>query len=68
MQLVTIIKTALPRYVLAVVQEFRGQSGAEDVLWLIKAYYERNQTAGHLCDFWPKIESEYLFDPLPTGN
>jgi hypothetical protein len=43
MELVTNIETALPGYVLVVDGGFRGQAGSTDALWMVKAYYERNQ-------------------------
>jgi hypothetical protein len=43
MQLLTNIEASLPSYVLAVDQEFRGYPGSTNALWMVKAYYERNQ-------------------------
>jgi hypothetical protein len=45
MTLLTNIETALPSYVLAVDQEFRGHDGSTNALWMVKAYYERNAIA-----------------------
>jgi hypothetical protein len=41
--LLTNIETRLPEYVLAVNQEFRGYPGSTNALWMVKAYYQRNQ-------------------------
>jgi hypothetical protein len=42
MELLTNIEAALPSYVLAVDDGFRGNPGATNALWMVKAYYERN--------------------------
>jgi len=42
MTLLTNIEAALPTYVLAVDQEFRGDAGSTNALWMVKAYYVRN--------------------------
>jgi hypothetical protein len=44
-ELLTNIEAALPGYVLAVNQGFRGNAESMDALWMIKAYYVRNQIA-----------------------
>jgi hypothetical protein len=43
MKLLTNIEAALPSYVLAVDEGFKGHPGSTNALWMIKAYYERNQ-------------------------
>ena len=45
MTLLTNIEAALPSYVLAVDQGFRGHAGSTNALWMVKAYYERNEIA-----------------------
>ena len=45
MELLTNIEASLPEYVLAVDEGFRGNSGSTNALWMVKAYYERNQIA-----------------------
>jgi hypothetical protein len=45
MTLLTNIETALPSYVLAVDQGFREHAGSTNALWMVKAYYERNEIA-----------------------
>src|SRR6266404_7083307 len=42
MELLTNIEASLPSYVLAVHDGFRGNPGATNALWMVKAYYERN--------------------------
>src|ERR1043165_9610089 len=42
MALLTNIEAALPSYVLAVDEGFGGRAGSTNVLWMLKAYYERN--------------------------
>jgi hypothetical protein len=58
MTLLTNIEAALPSYVLAVDEGFRGQAGSTNALWMVKAYYERS----HL-----EIPSEIkgILDSLP---
>lgn len=43
MELVKSIEAALPSYVLALDQDFGGHPGSTEALWMVKAYYERNQ-------------------------
>ncbi len=43
MKLLTNIEAALPSYVLAVNDEFRGHAGSTNALWMVRAYYERNE-------------------------
>lgn len=43
MELLTKIEAVLPSYVLAVYEGFRGHAGSTNALWMVKAYYERNQ-------------------------
>src|SRR5258708_4035501 len=43
MTLLTNIEAALPSYVLAVDEGFRGYAGSTNALWMVKAYYERNK-------------------------
>ena len=43
MELLTNIEATLPSYVQAVLQEFKGNAGSTNALWMVKAYYERNQ-------------------------
>ena len=43
MTLLTNIEAALPSYVLAVDEGFRGHDGSTNALWMVKAYYERNE-------------------------
>src|SRR6266404_7497315 len=43
MELLTNIEAALPSYVLAVDEGFRGHAGSTNALWMVKAYYERNK-------------------------
>jgi hypothetical protein len=45
MELLTNIEASLPEYVLTVDQEFKEHSNSTDALWMVKAYYERNQIA-----------------------
>lgn len=45
MTLLTNIEAALPDYVLAVDEGFRGHAGSTNALWMVKAYYERNEIA-----------------------
>ena len=45
MTLLTNIETALPTYVLVVDAGFKGHAGSTNALWMIKAYYERNEIA-----------------------
>ena len=45
MTLLTKIEAALPSYALAVDQEFRGHANSTNALWMVKAYYERNEIA-----------------------
>ena len=45
MTLLTNIEAALPSYVLAVDQGFRGHANSTNALWMVKAYYERNEIA-----------------------
>jgi hypothetical protein len=45
MTLLTNIEAALPSYVLAVDEGFRGHAGSTNALWMVKAYYERNEIA-----------------------
>ncbi len=45
MTLLTNIEAALPSYVLAVDEGFKGHSGSTNALWMVKAYYERNSIA-----------------------
>lgn len=42
MELLINIDAALPTYVLAVDQQFKGHPGFTNALWMVKAYYERN--------------------------
>src|SRR5258705_6732808 len=42
MELLTNIEAALPSYVLAVDDGFRGNPDSTNALWMVKAYYERN--------------------------
>jgi hypothetical protein len=42
MELLTNIEAALPSYVLAVDDGFKGNPGSTNALWMVKAYYERN--------------------------
>ncbi len=37
------IERSLPTYALAVDEHFRAYPGATDALWMIKAYYQRNE-------------------------
>jgi len=59
MTLLTNIEAALPSYVLAVDEEFRGHAGSTNALWMVKAYYERNEIA-----IPPEIKS--IMDSLPS--
>ena len=43
MELLTNIEAALPSYVLAVDEGFRGHADSTNALWMVKAYYERNK-------------------------
>ncbi|MCX6922482.1 MAG: hypothetical protein NT154_04600 [Verrucomicrobia bacterium] len=45
MVLLTNIEASLPSYVLAVDGGFRGHAGTTNALWMVKAYYERNNIA-----------------------
>ena len=45
MTLLTNIEAALPSYVLAVDQEFRGDPNSTNALWMVKAYFDRNEIA-----------------------
>ena len=58
MTLLTNVETALPSYVLAVDQGFRGHTGSTNALWMVRAYYERNQIV-----IPPEIKS--ILDSLP---
>jgi len=58
MTLLTNIETALPSYVLAVDEGFRGHAGSTNALWMVKAYYERNEIA-----IPPEIKG--ILDALP---
>jgi hypothetical protein len=58
MVLLTNIDAALPGYVLAVDDGFRGNAGSTNALWMIKAYYERNKIA-----IPPEIKG--ILDSLP---
>lgn len=42
-ELLANIQAALPGYVLVVQDAFRGYAGSTNALWMIKAYYERNE-------------------------
>ncbi len=42
-ELLANIEAALPSYVLAVDGGFREHTGSTNALWMVKAYYERNQ-------------------------
>jgi hypothetical protein len=42
MELLTNIEAALPSFVLAVDDGFRGNPVSTNALWMVKAYYERN--------------------------
>ena len=57
--LLTNIEAALPSYALVVDQEFRGQSESTNALWMIRAYYERNQVT-----IPPEIRG--ILDSLPV--
>ena len=59
MTLLTNIEAALPSHVLAVDEGFRGHAGSTNALWMVKAYYERNQIA-----IPPEIKS--IMDSLPS--
>ena len=59
MTLLTNIEAALPSYVLAVDEGFRGHAGSTNALWMVKAYYERNKIA-----IPPEIKS--IMDSLPS--
>ena len=56
--LLTNIEAALPSYVLAVDDGFRGHAGSTNALWMVKAYYERNEIA-----IPPEIKG--ILDSLP---
>jgi len=43
LELLTTVEASLPSYVLAVDQEFRGHPTSTNALWMVRAYYERNQ-------------------------
>ena len=43
MALLSNIEAALPSYVLAVDEGFRGHADSTNALWMVKAYYERNE-------------------------
>ena len=58
MALLTNIEASLPSYVFAVDEEFRGYAASTDALWMVKAYYERNEIA-----IAPEIES--IMNALP---
>jgi hypothetical protein len=58
MTLLTNIEAALPSYVLAVDGGFRGHAGSTNALWMVKAYYERNEIA-----IPPEIKG--ILDALP---
>ncbi len=58
MELLTNIEAALPSYVLAVDQQFRGDPGSTNALWMVKAYYVRNQVA-------IPAEIQSIMDSLP---
>ena len=59
MDLLTNIEAALPSYVLAVHDRFRGHGGSTNALWMVKAYYERNEIA-----IPPEIKG--ILDSLPA--
>ena len=42
-ELVTAIETRFPEYVLEVDKDFRSNAGSTNALWMVKAYYERNE-------------------------
>src|SRR5713101_7757809 len=44
-ELATAIETRLPEYVLEVDKDFRGHAGSTNALWMVRAYYERNNIA-----------------------
>ncbi len=58
MTLLTNIEAALPSYVLAVDEGFRGHAGSTNALWMVKAYYDRNEIA-----IPPEIKG--IMDALP---
>jgi hypothetical protein len=58
MTLLTNIEAALPSYVLAVDEGFRGHDGSTNALWMVKAYYDRNEIA-----IPPEIKG--IMDALP---
>ncbi len=58
MKLLTNIEAALPSYALAVDDGFRGHANSTNALWMIKAYYERNEIA-----IPPEIKG--ILDALP---
>ena len=58
MTLLTNIEAALPSCVLAVDEGFRGRAGSTNALWMVKAYYNRNEIA-----IPPEIKS--ILDALP---
>jgi hypothetical protein len=58
MELLTNIEAALPSYVLAVDDGFKGHAGSTNALWMIKAYYERNEIA-------IPLEIKGVLDSLP---
>ena len=53
------IEAHLPSYVLAVDGGFRGHAGSTNALWMVKAYYERNEIA-----IPPEIKG--ILDSLPA--
>ena len=59
MELLTNIEAALPSYVLAVDEGFRGHAASTNALWMVKAYYERNQIV-----IPPEIKG--ILDSLPS--
>ncbi len=58
MTLLASIEASLPSYVLAVQQGFRGHPASTDALWMVKAYYDRNEIA-----IPPEIKG--ILDTLP---
>ena len=57
-ELLAKIESALPSYVLAVDEGFRGNAASASALWMVKAYYERNQIA-------IPLEIKGILDSLP---
>ena len=58
MALLTNIEAALPGYVVAVNDGFKGKPGSTNALWMIKAYYDRNGMA-------IPVEIKDILDSLP---